>query len=241
MEQALPTFRGLWNSKEILLRDEVLIFFFQIQEYLLSMAGREKGRLLVTEMERLLETMSHDYYDALRGVRGHLELDDLVFSDAQLEHETMPCQNHCFSLRKATTKSEYNWSVLHVIAFLTNWIDLHNEIEGSNVVRSGSPELHKRRRKERKFEELLGMASSSNLAEKPYILQVLSFVTARRALDEDEIRAVINNMMPWLTDANANVSSWAMIVLLGWGNKAEFQSTYAKHVEGAFCLSQPRL
>jgi len=215
LEEVFPTFRSMWTSKEVLLRDEILIALYHTQEYLLNLAGTERGEILIVEVERLLEIMANDYYDALRGTRGHLELDELSLGARTLNCELMPFQNHCFALRKATSKSEHNWAVLHFIAFFVNWIDLHNESNQAPAGRDLSPGRHKRRRRERKIEELLSTAKSSNPAERAYVLQVVSFVTARRALDVDEIVAILNELMLYIVDSNAAVSSWAMLGLIG--------------------------
>jgi len=215
LDEVFPTFRSMWTSKEILLRDEILISLYHFQEYLLNLAGTEKGESLIVDIERLLEVMTTDYYDALRGTRGHLELDELLLGCSRLSCELMPFQNHSFALRKANSKCEHNWAVCYFIAFFVSWIDLHNESKRTHASRSGSPELHKRRRKERKIEELLATARNSNPAERTYVLQVVSFVTARRALDVDEIIAITNEIMPYIVDSNAAVSSWAMLGLIG--------------------------
>lgn len=238
VKKVLPTFGSMWSTRDILLRDEVLISLFYIQEYLLDLVGTEQGRSVTVHVERLLESMSVDYYDSLRGVRGHLELDDLDFSGDDLGYDLMPFQTHCFTLRKATVKSEHNWALLYFLAFLTNWVDLHNEIEGGRKASEGSPDFHKRRRKERKFDVLLDTVGSSSVAERPFVLQVLSFVVARRSLSVNEIRAVANHVMIWVTDANATVSSWAMLGLLGCEKSLTTITLCANCYQGARCKSQ---
>jgi len=211
----IPMLKRLWELKNVVLLDEVLITLIQSKAHLIALV-KTKTDDLIDGVEALLGVVADDYFDDLR-FRGHLYLDDLGLDVRNApRNDVMPMQTRSFHLRKATVHAEHNWTVLHFLAFLSCWIDVRRphecrDDENDNDLDS----LRKRRRIAQRLEDLLRQTCSISISERLYSLQVIAFLVHQRAFSDAEMLNIVRCLVTAASHQNGSVSSWAFLGLAG--------------------------
>ena len=71
----------------------------------------------------------------------------------------------------------------------------------------------KRRKTIKPINELLANANSTDIQQKLFALQVLTFVFDRIVVDVESLKQYLEPLLHCLSDDNANIVSWALLVL----------------------------
>ncbi|KAI9847011.1 MAG: Serine/threonine-protein kinase tel1 [Sclerophora amabilis] len=206
----LPLLKRLWGTKSASLKDEILVTFMLSQTYIEALLLGEEADKTRSNLESLLEAFQEDYCRRLE--RDQLQLDDIELTSNKRNRAVGNVLSlRAFALLSTTPRLEQAWSILHVTALLSSFLD-YNSMWAS---RKDGEEINpkKRRRVTRSFDEMVRHITASNLPNRLCALQTLSFILEQVFLDVGQLKTLLTDLSHCVSDENMVIASWSMLAL----------------------------
>lgn len=208
VKRIIPLIRRFWQARSAPLKD-MLISMLYGEVYMGRLVLADENGEFKEELVGLLEVLRNEYCKRIE--REQLQLDDLDFSDHSFDIERRtPLKTKAFELRLGALKAEQPWVLLYLSASFLEVLEadvtfhyVHNHAEEHD-------NRSKRQRVARPLDEVLQYIKAQQVPERLYGLQVLAFFIDKRTMDSGDLQAMVDAVLPCLSDDNALISSWAM-------------------------------
>lgn len=189
-------------------RDEMLKTIHGIHLYLDSILQDASSAALLGEVEDLLDSFWAEY--SQRSHQSRLRLDDLTFSSLLLP--TGHFSTNLFALRPFTQDAERRWAVVEMMSSLES---IFQRQACGNSQRPSGESLDMQPRKKQRFvggsNRLHRKMLSFELAHKMTAFQLIPFFLPHSKPSAEDILAIVDDLMPFISDKQGMLSSWAMI------------------------------
>ncbi|KAI9736136.1 MAG: Serine/threonine-protein kinase tel1 [Cirrosporium novae-zelandiae] len=209
----IPLIKRLWHTRSSSLRDEMLMSLVFLRSPLRRAIYDDNGFVVKSNVESLLELLQADY--GRRSEKDQLQVEDINMSSLS---KSPPLGIQAFYLRPGSLKSEPNWVIVDIMAFL---IDLLSEADNETGVQLADRSQiledvpKKRQRVIVWIDELLRQTRMPQSTARISALQLLSFVAAKTIFSEEQADTVLDQLIPTILDANGVVASWGMLAMAG--------------------------
>lgn len=203
--EVLPTIRRLWSTKNLLLRDEMLITLLLSKDIIESLPKTNHSHDVYSSLSNLVEVLSAEY--SRRNERDVLQLDEIVF-DTDHTPKVMSLDN--FRVRAEHTRGTFNWAAINVLAFTTITIDHFPKMaeeDGTNDAPS------KRRKLASGIDEVFRHSLSGFSMVKVRALQTVPFLLYHWPDLADRLLHFIVQFTNQILDEDTAIASWTMIAL----------------------------
>ncbi|OGE53232.1 hypothetical protein PENARI_c008G12144 [Penicillium arizonense] len=200
----VPVIRRLWSSTKLQgLKDELLVTLMLSIIILVDTAGRDPSESLAHDVEVLANSLHSEY--VRRSEKEALQIDDIIFYQNAIAEQSRPI----YGPRLGNAKSEFNWTLIWIIAEL---LKLSDDIN-TRVKNLGSPrgDSNKRQRFSSELQDVLRDSTSATSTRRICALQLVPFVEPK--LDPETKISFFKRLVPSITDDHASVSSWTMVAL----------------------------
>lgn len=202
----LPHIRRFWETKSRSLKDHMLVSLLYGEVYFFRLVSTDETGDCKHDLHRLLQVFRQEY--CKRAEREQLQLEDLDLPDHPLEGDR-PLSIQAFELRSAALKAEQPWFLLYISAsivlVLSAW-----DARGRDSALEHPP---KRRKLNSPVDDLLELTKTSDMQDRLFALQVLTFVFDKLVIDIEYLQHYIESLLSCLSDDTANVVSWALLAL----------------------------
>ena len=212
MADLLVALNIYWSTKQMSLRDELIIMWIHCSSFIQSILQEDVKSPCRDGLENLLDTLKKDY-----GSRD--ERDQLHMENIQLGVETMgvrsiyPLQIKHMAFSYGATRKEEHWMVPSMISHIISLLDSTTSQNFNGLDNSNKIEQPKRRKINSHFQDTQGDLRMPLTPSRISGLQVLTFFLCENSLEAIEIQHSIESLVPYVSDADAKVSSWAMLAL----------------------------
>lgn len=203
--QILPTIRRLWPSKNVLLRDEMLITLVHTGDIIRALATTNTSDDVYSSLSNLLESVSTEY--SRRNERDILQLDDILFSRNHTQ-QVMTLEN--FRIRAENTRATFNWATVNVIALTTLTVDNFPQLTEKDRT-NGNPT--KRRKLGSGVVEVFRHSLSASPSMKTRALQIIPFLLSEWSGVAEEFLNLIVQFTNQILDEDTTVASWTMVAI----------------------------
>lgn len=210
MRTLLPNIRRLWDIKSPTLKDHLLISLLYGEVYFSRLISTDETGDSINDLSRLLQVFRQEY--SKRPEREQLQLEDLDLPDHPLGSER-PSSMKAFELRSAASRAEQPWTLLYISASIILVLSADDSVRGKSVEANNVENPPKRRKLNKPINEILADAKSTDVQRKLFALQVLTFVFDRIVVDVESLKHYLEPLLQCLSDDNANIVSWALLVL----------------------------
>lgn len=204
---------SLWWKPEKVSQDEfirtlrneitrtVLLSHLNIEQAALKPDNME----LVTNIEYFLEPLWQEY--SRRGDSFKLQTSDLTFTTSGLPADYL--QLGVFGLRPNTANGESQWALVHSISLLEGLLIKKKTKYAQETAVEGH--RTKKRRLDRTQNRLEGKLNGTDDCLRQTALQALAFLFGSNALSEQEARELAINLLPFTSNKDTAIASWALI------------------------------
>ncbi|KAF2646142.1 hypothetical protein P280DRAFT_439907 [Massarina eburnea CBS 473.64] len=212
VQDLLPLMKTMWS--DLLLREEILIALTYTEAHAASVLAHSCDDAFSLELEALLDVVYNDYRRRQETTaHQYLEDDHLCFRHlGQAGDDTHPLTTCAFSMEPEHARYEGLWSTVAVIARMSFVLDERKRRQAHDQD-DGDESMVKRLRITHHFQEYLRHVSEIRSNAKRAALQVLAFIVQEGPLGEEELRLLLEKLIPCISDENPAHSSWAMIAL----------------------------
>lgn len=210
MRTLLPNIRRLWEIKSPKLKDHMLISLLYGEVYFSRLVSIDETGDCAIDLSRLLQVFRQEY--SKRSEREQLQLEDLDLPDHPFCSER-PSSLKAFELRSAASRAEQPWTLLYISASIILILSADDSARGNPVEAFNDENPAKRRKLDKPINEILADAKSTDLQRKLFALQVLTFIFDRIVVDVESLNHYLEPLLQCLSDDNANIVSWALLVL----------------------------
>ena len=203
--EVIPTIRRLWSTKNLLLRDEMLITLVLGRDVIESLPKTNPSHDVHSSLSNLVEVISAEY--SRRNERDVLQLDDIVFNT---EHAQQVMSLNNFRVRAEVTRGTFNWAAINVLAFITITVDYLSQMmpgDGTNDTSS------KRRKLANGVDEVFRHSLSGSSLVKVRALQTVPFLLYARPDVADRFLHLVVQFTNQILDEDTAIASWTMIAL----------------------------
>ena len=204
---------SLWWKPEKVSQDEfirtlrneitrtVLLAHLNIEQAALKPDNME----LVANIEYFLEPLWQEYSRRSDGFK--LQTSDITFTTSGLPADYL--QLGVFGLRPNTASGESQWALVHSISLLEGLLIKKRTKYAQETAVEGH--RTKKRRLERTQNRLEGKLNGTDDALRQTALQALAFLFGSNALSEQEARELAINLLPFTSNKDIAIASWALI------------------------------
>ncbi|MCJ1468855.1 Serine/threonine-protein kinase tel1 [Pseudocyphellaria aurata] len=206
----LPNIRRLWDMNSSTLRDHMLTSLLYGEIYFSCLVVNDETGDCINDLSRLLQVFRQEY--SKRPEREQLQLEDLDLPDDPFRSER-PSSMKAFELRSGALRAEQPWTMLYISASIVLVLSADDSTRGKSAEAHEVENPPKRRRLDKPVNELLADTRSTDLQRKIFALQVLTFVFDRIVVDVGSLNPYLEPLLQCLSDDNANIVSWALLVL----------------------------
>lgn len=206
----LPNIRRLWDIKSPTLKDHMLISLLYGEVYFSCLVTTDGTGDCINDLSRLLQVFRQEY--SKRPEREQLQLEDLDLPDHPFCSER-PSSIKAFELRSGALRAEQPWTMLYISASIVLVLSADDSARGKSAEAHEVENPPKRRRLDKPVNQLLADARSTDVQRKLFALQVLTFVFDRIVVDVESLNHYLEPLLQCLSDDNANIVSWALLVL----------------------------
>ncbi|KAI9720104.1 MAG: Serine/threonine-protein kinase tel1 [Chrysothrix sp. TS-e1954] len=214
IREAIPVIRDQWAKSDFKTRDEMLCCFVQCQSHLQQLICQQDSSDLSLDLDGLYECLVNDYFHLERRGHSHLQLDELRLATTDgLATAIGAMRTDCFSLRKSTTGTEHNWTVLHFISFVACLLDQEQVTSTRDSRLDKLEKTSKRRKISLKLEDLLSQCTHGSESDRVNAVQIAVFMLDRCYLNESRLLHVVEQLTNSLESSSPAVSSWSMLGL----------------------------
>lgn len=210
LKALLPSIRRLWEPKSTTLKDHMLVSLLYGEVFFPSLISSDEAGNCEADLNRLLQAFRQDY--CKRPEREQLQLDELDLPDHPLSSER-PLSIKAFEIRSAAAKAEQPWSILYISASIVLVLSADDNVRGKSTEKDKSENPTKRRKLNKPIDEIMELTKSSEMQEKLFALQVLTFVFDKIVVDIDILQTYLESVLSCLSDDNSTVAAWALLVL----------------------------
>ena len=210
MRILLPNIWRLWDIKSPTLKDHMLISLLCGDVYFSRLVYTDETGDCTNDLSRLLQVFRHEYYK--RPEREQLQLEDLDLPDHPFCSER-PSSLKAFELRSAALRAEQPWTMLYISASIIIVLSADRSTREKSSGAQYVENPPKRRKTIKPINEILADANSTDMQQKLFALQVLTFVFDRIVVDVVSLKHYLEPLLHCLSDDNANIVSWALLVL----------------------------
>lgn len=211
--ELVPLLGYWWQSRtldkdelQFSVRDEMLKTMHAISVYLDYLLQDDPGAALLQQVEELLDELWGEY--SSRNPRARLQLDDVTFSSLKASNGHF--STDLFALKPFDQHAERRWAFVAVMSRL-EFIFLQHSKSNSQRPATEDSQPRKRQRRAGVSNRIHQKLQSSDGATKLTSLQLLPFFLPLSSLDQEEILAVMDDLLPMIGDKQGLMSSWAMI------------------------------
>lgn len=206
----LPHIRRFWETKSRSLKDHMLVSLLYGEVYFFRLVSMDETGDCKSDLHRLLQVFRQEY--CKRPEREQLQLEDLDLPDHPLEADR-PLSIQAFELRSAALKAEQPWFLLYISASIVLVFSAWDAARGRFLEHSTLEHPPKRRKLNSPVDDLLELTKTSDMLDRLFALQVLTFVFDKIVVDIDNLQHCIESLLSCLSDDTANVVSWALLAL----------------------------
>ncbi|KAL5051771.1 hypothetical protein BDW71DRAFT_169420 [Aspergillus fruticulosus] len=201
----VPVIRQHWTTKLIGLRDELVVTTMLLVTFLTDETRRNPNEAQIAVIDGLIATLQREYFK--RSEKDILQADELVFDTKNSgQHDKF----HLWP-RLESSRSEYNWTVLWVMARL---LELSEEL--TTRLSSPSPAERKtpskKQRLSSKIDDIFRDSTGSFGVKRVCALQLIPFLLNNYACIESKV-PLLERLIPNINDDNATISTWTMIAI----------------------------
>jgi ataxia telangiectasia mutated family protein len=200
----VPVIRRLWVSTKLqTLKDELLVTLMLSMIILVDTAWRDPSESLAHDVKGLANSLHSEY--VRRSEKEALQIDDIIFHKNVNTKQSRPI----YGPRLGNTKSEFNWTLIWIIAEL---LKLSEDIN-TRVKNIGSPrgDSNKRQRFSSELQDVLRDSISTTSTRRICALQLVPFLEPK--LNAETKISFFKQLILNITDDHASVSSWTMVAL----------------------------
>lgn len=187
-------------------RDEILKTIHATNLYLDSLLQDDSSAVLLGQVEELLDALWGEY--SQRNHRSRLRLDDLTFSSMFSSSDHF--RTNIFAIRPFFQDAERRWALMEVMSHL-EYIYLRHSVNNLQRPTTEDEQPRKRQKTAGGSNRIHHMLLSSDVATRLTALQLVPFFLPLSNPDEEELLAIVEDLVPMLGDKQGLLSSWAMI------------------------------
>lgn len=199
--ELLPTIRRLWPSKDLLLRDEMLITLVLSSDIIKALPETNSTEDVHSSLHNLLEVVSAEY--SRRSERDILQLDEISFTPDPMR-PVMSVDNFC--IRPEHTRATFKWATINVLAFITLTVDRFSEVKTTDT-------SSKRVKLTNSVDDVFRQSISASNSEKARALQIIPLLLNSSTDVPDKFMNVIANLTKQILDEDCKIAAWTMIAL----------------------------
>ncbi|KAJ5951989.1 uncharacterized protein N7479_010402 [Penicillium vulpinum] len=209
----VPVIRRLWATKLQILKEELLATLMLSMIVLVDTAQKDPSESLARDIEGLASTLHSEY--VRRSEKEILQIDEATL------YQNEACQSRpVYGPRLGTFKSEYNWTILWLIAELLKLSEgIHTQIKSGESARESS---NKRQRLGSEIQDIFRDSVSATGTRRICALQLIPFLESEVDIETKE--PFLKQLALNISDSNGAVSSWAMVALTSIANGAAARS-----------------
>jgi ataxia telangiectasia mutated family protein len=207
----LPVIRRLWATTKLqTLKDELLVTLMLSMVVLEDAAYKGPSDSLALDVEELANMLQSEYVK--RPAKEVLQIDESIFfqSDAASKRPV-------YGPRLGNARSEYNWSVIWMIAELRKASDYINSRLKSFESRDEEP--NKRQRFNSEIQDIFrDSVSMTGTTKRICALQLVPFLESE--IDVETKETYLKRLILSISDDNSTVASWTMVALTRYVDSA---------------------
>jgi ataxia telangiectasia mutated family protein len=199
----VPVIRRLWATTKLqTLKDELLVTLMLSMIVLVDAAHKDPSESLAHDIEELANMLHSEYVK--RSAKEVLQIDETIL----FQKNDAACQRPVYGPRLGTPRSEYNWTVIWMIAELLKLSEyINNRIKAAES-REGS---NKRQRFNSEIQDIFRDSISATGTRRICALQLVPFLEPE--IDIENKEAYLKRLILSISDDNSTVSSWTMVAL----------------------------
>lgn len=197
--EILPTIRRLWSSKNLLLRDEMLITLVLSSDIIQALPNTNPSDDVRSSLSNLLEVMSNEY--SRRSERDILQLDEISFTSDRM-HQAMSLIN--FRIRAEQTRGTFKWATISVLTSLALTVDRFSRGKTNETP-------SKRRKLTNSVDEVLRQSISASPLEKIRALQIINLLLSSSTDISDMFLSLIVQFTNQILDEDCTIAAWTMV------------------------------
>lgn len=203
--ETIPTIRRLWSSKNLLLRDEMLITLVLSKDIVMALPSTNPGDDVASSLSNLSETVATEY--SRRNERDVLQLDEILFV-RENGRQVMSLDSFC--VRAEHTRGTFNWATLCVIAFLALTVDRFHQV--AHKLRANETPS-KRRKMEKGVDDVFRQSLSASPMNKLRALQTIPFLMDESPAASDSFINLMARFNDQILDEDPAIASWTMVAI----------------------------
>ena len=212
LREIVPLISQHWQCRSSSGREQMLVTLVYGQPYfrrLLRDDGHDED--FEHNFQALLETVQGEF--CKRSERDQLQIDDLEFyeNNDDVPH-AIPLHLHSLTLRSGALKAEQPWAILEFMA--AGLYALQPQNVNGKVIQDDMDPPMKRQKVSTPNESILRqLRHASSSREKTSFLQVLAFGIEKNNSTVDESQAILDQVIPLMSDESSSISNWSMLVV----------------------------
>ena len=203
--EIIPAIRRLWSSKNLLLRDEMLITLVLSKDVIEALPNTSPGDDVASSLSNLSETVAAEY--SRRNERDVLQLDEILFT-SERKQQVMSLDNFC--ARAEHTRGTFSWATLSVTAFLALTVERFHQIAHKGKANETSS---KRRKLENSVDDVFCQSLSASPMKKLCALQTIPFLLDESPAVSDSFINLMAQFKDQILDEDPAIASWTMIAI----------------------------
>jgi ataxia telangiectasia mutated family protein len=212
MDDLLLIINVTWSTKQMSLRDELIIMWIHCRGFVQSILQEDSNFSCKDRLENLLDTLKIEY--GSRGEKDRLQLDNVHLQVKTTSlNSAYPLQIKHMVLSRGNTRKEEHWMVPSMISDIISLLGSSKASSINEEDREGESEQPKRRKLNNHLRDLQRDLRQPSISSRISGLQVLAFLLSRNDIEPIEIQQSIESLIPYVSDTDPKISSWAMIAL----------------------------
>ena len=215
LRDVIPLISRHWDCRSLSGREEMLVTLLYGQAYfprLLQDTNPDED--FEQDFRNLIVTVQEEY--CKRSERDQIQIDDLeLYEDREHVPDALPLHSRSIALRSGALKAEQSWAVLELVG---SGLTASRHREDRNAVKQGgmSPPS-KRQKMSTPIESILGQLRRANGTERQSLLQILVFGVEKNSLKMPEYQAILDQVVPLISNETSSISNWSMLVVSWYG------------------------
>ncbi|CAG7979258.1 unnamed protein product [Penicillium salamii] len=198
----VPVIRRLWATTKLqALKDELLVTLMLSMVILVDAVQKDPSEALAHDIEELVSMLHSEYVE--HSAKKSLQIDEIVFCQNDKE-----CEMPVYGPRLGNARSEYNWTVIWMIAEL---FKLSEDINGRVKATESREESVKKTRLKSEIQDIFRDAVSATGTRRTCALQLIPFLESELDIETKEI--FLKRLVFSISDDNTTVASWTMVAL----------------------------
>jgi serine-protein kinase ATM len=203
--EIVPSIRRLWSSKNLILRDEMLITLVLSSDVIKALPKTNTSADMHSSLSNLLEIISVEY--SRRHERDILQLDEMSFADDEAQQVMSLAK---LRIRPEHTRGTFNWATVSVLAVLTLVVDNISQI----LLKTNTNDTPSKRRKlSNGVDDVLRQSLSGPSLTKTRALQMIPFLLNNSPAVSGRFQSLLVRLVDQVLDEDPMISAWTMIAI----------------------------